>query len=230
MALTADRTTPARDGIAHVFDVAAATRIYAGAMVALNAAGAAVPATATAGLTVVGRAEEQVDNTAGDAGDQTVRVNAGVFRWTNSAGADEITDAHVGRVCYAVDDETVAATSNGGARSPAGRVVDVDDLGVWVDQGPRVAAPAVEGPFTKTLTGISSPLAANTTASDTFVVSGVLSTDRVLGVAVTGTRDGAVHDVRVSDDDQITVRTVNASGSSLTFATAPVVTFDVRRS
>ena len=49
------------------------------------------------------------------------------FMWfANSASADLIAQAQVGSVCYIVDDQTVAKTSNSSARSQAGTVFAVD--------------------------------------------------------------------------------------------------------
>lgn len=132
MALSADRMTDERDGVQLNLPVAASTRIYAGGMTALNSSGYAVPAAATATLTVVGRAEEQVDNSTGAAGDLDIAVKHGVFRYQNSTSTDLITRAEIGDTCYVVDDETVAKTDNSAARPAAGTVVDVDALGVWV--------------------------------------------------------------------------------------------------
>lgn len=132
MALTADRDTPERAGVDFSFPVAAATKIYAGALVALNAAGDAVPGATATTLTAVGRADEQVDNT-GAAGDKVVAVRKGVFRFGNSAAGDAITKAEIGDSAYIVDDETVAGTDGAGTRSVAGKIVDVDADGVWVE-------------------------------------------------------------------------------------------------
>lgn len=132
MALTADRDTPERAGVDFSFPVAAATKIYAGALVALNAAGDAVPGATATTLTAVGRADEQVDNT-GAAGDKVVAVRKGVFRFGNSAAGDAITKAEIGADAYIVDDETVAGTDGTGTRSVAGKIVDVDADGVWVE-------------------------------------------------------------------------------------------------
>lgn len=131
MALTGDRNTPERSGELMVLAVAAATTIYAGSLVVLNA-GYAEPGSEDTGLIAIGRAEEQVDNSGGDAGDKTVKVKRGVFRFANSGGGDAITAANIGSACYIVDDQTVAKTSDEGARSRAGRIVDVDSAGVWV--------------------------------------------------------------------------------------------------
>jgi hypothetical protein len=112
--------------------VAAATEIFAGGLIVLNA-GVAEPGSEATDLKAVGRAEEYVDNSAGSAGDKTVRVRRGLFRFANSAGGDEITLADVGGSAYIVDDQTVAKTDNTGTRSAAGTIEDVDDAGVWVN-------------------------------------------------------------------------------------------------
>ncbi len=64
----------------------------------------------------------------------------------NSAGGDAIAAANVGQLCYAVDDQTVALTSNGSTRSVAGRVWDVDATkGVLVEPLETGAAGAADG-------------------------------------------------------------------------------------
>lgn len=134
-ALTRDVNTPEREGRFIVLPVAAATVIYGGALVALNAAGCAVPGSAATGLKAVGRAEERADNP-GVAGEKTVTVKRGVFLFANSAGADEIKVKNIGDVCYIVDDATVALTaavaSDAPTRSAAGAVYFVEPDGVWV--------------------------------------------------------------------------------------------------
>lgn len=139
MALTTDRHTAEREFKSLDLPVAAATTIYQGAMVAINTSGDLVPAGATSTLRIVGRAAEHVVN-AGAAGAKRCQVETGTFRWENSAG-DAITMAgHFGALAYAVDDETVAATDDSGARPAAGVVVDVDDRGVWVAHHPLTYA------------------------------------------------------------------------------------------
>lgn len=133
MALSADRDTPERSGVDFSFPVAAATKIYAGALVCLNAAGNAVPGATSTTLIAVGRADEQVDNTGGAIGDKVVAVRKGVFRFNNSAAGDAITKAEIGDSAYIVDDATVAKTSGTNTRSVAGKIVDVDADGVWVE-------------------------------------------------------------------------------------------------
>jgi hypothetical protein len=131
-ALTADRDTPRRDGVQYSDPVAAATVIYAGSLVVLDASGDAVPASTATGLIVRGIAQEHVDNGAGAAGDLRVETRRGVFRLANSAAADLITRAEIGDTAYIVDDQTVAKTDGTGTRSAAGVIRDVDAAGVWV--------------------------------------------------------------------------------------------------
>lgn len=131
-ALTANRDTPTRDGVTFSVPVAAAKKIYAGALVALDASGNATPGAAATTLIGLGRAESLVDNSAGSAGDVSVEVRKGVFRFGNSASGDLITRAEIGDNAYIVDDQTVAKTDGTGTRSVAGKIVDVDAGGVWV--------------------------------------------------------------------------------------------------
>lgn len=134
-ALTADRNTPEVQGRLGHYPVAAATEIFAGSMVALDG-GYAVPASADPDLVVVGRAEEAIDNSTGQAGDMYVDVKEGVFRFANSAAGEALTIADIGSDCYAADDQTVAKTHGeveGQATRPkAGTVKNVDTNGVWV--------------------------------------------------------------------------------------------------
>ncbi|MBG6160537.1 hypothetical protein IWQ54_000187 [Labrenzia sp. EL_195] len=131
--LTTDRRTQERNGDVREYPVKASTTIYAGAMVALDATGHAVPFSTATGLVSLGRAESRLDNSGGIDGAVTGRFKAGIFRFDNSAAADQITSADIGADCYAVDDQTVAKTDGTGTRSVAGKVFDVDTVGVWVE-------------------------------------------------------------------------------------------------
>lgn len=122
---------PQRDGDNVVLDVAASTHIHPGVLVARDNSGNAVPASDTANLVVVGRAQEEADNSGGSAGDRTVRVRRGVFRYTNSAG-NALTKADRNTHCY-VEDDTIVASAGGTNSIVAGEVAEVDDDGVWVD-------------------------------------------------------------------------------------------------
>ena len=106
--------------------VAASTTIYAGTLVAVNASGYAVPASASSALTILGRAESTVTNTAaagfGSAGALRVRIREGVFLLTCSGAGI----SSVGKMAYVVDDNTVALTDGSGARPAAGMIVAYD--------------------------------------------------------------------------------------------------------
>jgi len=129
-ALTTDRATPARDGERYSHPVAATAKIYAGSLVVLNATGYAAPGSTATGLIAAGRAEAQVDNSAGADGALSVEVSTGVFRFVNEG---DITRAHIGDSAYITDDQTVTAVTTG--RSVAGTITDVDASGVWVKIG-----------------------------------------------------------------------------------------------
>lgn len=133
-ALTAPRLTPSRAGTDLNPGVAANAVIFAGGLVARNAAGFLVPGSASTTLLALGRAEESVTGTAVN-GAVTCAVRAGVFRWSNSTAGDLITIADRGNDCFIVDDDQVARTNGGATRSVAGKVIVVDAQGVWVSTG-----------------------------------------------------------------------------------------------
>lgn len=125
-ALSKNRKTSERVPALRQFETAA--KIYTGALVALNSAGKAVPASDTAGLTVIGRAELTAES------GKMVTVKTGCFRFDNSTSTAEIKATEIGKVCYVADDQTVSKT--GGTNNiVAGLVFDIDKKGVWVLAG-----------------------------------------------------------------------------------------------
>lgn len=130
-ALTKDRNTPERIGNLKSVKMAASVTIFGGAMVMRNSSGNATKGATATGLVGIGRAEKRAVNGT-VVGENSVVVRPGVFPFANSTSTDEITAAEIGSVCYCVDDQTVAKTSNSAARSIAGFVEDVDASGVWV--------------------------------------------------------------------------------------------------
>ena len=132
-ALTKGRNTPRADGDVQSYPVLAATKIQVGGLTALDASGWAIPGATATTLTAVGRADEEVDNSAGANGALRVKVRFGTFRYENSAAGDLISAAEIGDDCYIVVDQTVAKTNGTSTRSVAGRIVQVDAQGVWVD-------------------------------------------------------------------------------------------------
>ena len=128
-ALTADRDTKQKAGPVRALNlpVAASTTIYAGSMVAENGSGYLVPASASNALIVVGIAQENVDNSAGSAGDENCEVKTQVVG--RFANGDSIAVAQRGDLCYAGDDQTVHQANIDGDKPVAGLIMDVDSTG-----------------------------------------------------------------------------------------------------
>jgi hypothetical protein len=149
-ALSNSRNTPemADGGRMRVFPVEANTNIYLGGIVALNAAGNAVPAAATTTTAnaqrVVGRAEyvkngipgQNALNNPGAAGAISITARKGVFLYATDGSVGV---AQLGLNCFALDDNTVTALDRASGASvqqyaAAGQVVAIDPSGqVWVD-------------------------------------------------------------------------------------------------
>ena len=130
-ALTRDRATPYREGIEVEYSVAANTKIYAGSLVCVNAAGYAVPAADTSSFRFAGVAMEQVDNSGGSNGGQSVRLRrSGVFEFD----AVSITQAMVGTDMYAADDHTFDDSAGPTNDIKVGRLVKyVSATKGWID-------------------------------------------------------------------------------------------------
>lgn len=136
-AASAERLRAGREGSSLNLPVKALSQLYRGCL-AMSLAGVAVAARAAVSraeldtIRVIGLAEDSALGGAAD-GDVRVDIEKGVFRLANSAAGDALAVADIGKFCFVVDDQTVAKTIGGGARPIAGRVVDVDSDGVWVD-------------------------------------------------------------------------------------------------
>lgn len=131
-ATTEGRNTKRRnsDQVNHLVNTGAT--IYAGTLVTLlTATGLAVSGgTASAGI-AVGVAEDTVT---GD-GVATITVRRGTFQFGNSAAADLIAKSDIGATCFIADNQTVAKTDATATRKAAGKIIDVDANGVWVEVG-----------------------------------------------------------------------------------------------
>lgn len=123
-----------RDGGIILVPIAAATKILQGVILCRNASGYAVPGSDTANLVVLGVAAEEVDNSAGSAGDLSVRVERGVFKLLND-GTNPVTIASVGTAGAAVikDNQTVCVAAGATNDIPVGKPVQVDSDGVWIE-------------------------------------------------------------------------------------------------
>ncbi len=109
----------------------AAQVIFKGGMVGIDATagtirkGGGVIATFTGGM--LGRALRTFNPAVAT---DFVEWETGIFRYTNVGG---ITIASRGKICFADDDQSVSLTNT---NVTAGRIEDVDSLGVWVRIGP----------------------------------------------------------------------------------------------
>lgn len=101
--------------------------LYKGAMAALNTSGVVIRAGgAAAGATkVIGRIKSNLPSALST---DRCEVETGIFKWGNN-GANTVTAADRGKICYMVDDQTVSMLNT---NMVAGRVIDVDTDGVWV--------------------------------------------------------------------------------------------------
>lgn len=142
-ALTTDRHTNERTNNTYAFPIQANTLCYGGGLATLTATGYVRPGTVDGSSPTcvpVGRFRRRYNNLTGadPMMDMTTaavaQVEIGVYRWENSA-ADPVTVASLHKVCYVLDDCTVAATSATNTRGPAGIVMDIDSMGIWVATG-----------------------------------------------------------------------------------------------
>jgi hypothetical protein len=131
MALTQGRNTIQKGEDVIVLKVKANTKIYEGAIVAVDE-GYAIAGKKAEGLVAAGRAEEFVDNTGtgGTNGAKSIRVRRGAFLFENDTD-NSVTDAHVLGNCYILDDETVTSLETGA--SVAGKVLGFSNGQVVVE-------------------------------------------------------------------------------------------------
>lgn len=105
--------------------LAAGVAIRGGAMVALDAAGNAIPA-AAASPVMRGIALHPADNTDGAAGAVSVETSRGCWIVKNDGSVDR---THIGKPVHVIDDQTVGAAGT----LVAGKCLDVTDGGVAVE-------------------------------------------------------------------------------------------------
>lgn len=101
--------------------------IYTGAMTAINADGKAVPASDSASLAVAGICQGHDENGA-------VIIRSGVFLLENGTGTEALTASDIGKIVYALDDQTVGK-AGGTHKVAAGILRAVDNAGVLVEVG-----------------------------------------------------------------------------------------------
>jgi hypothetical protein len=136
--VTTPINTDERAGITINLPIEAGVHILPGVIVAKNPAGNVIYATDAAGLEVIGRAEGDVDNTAGGAGALSVDVKRGVFKWVNStrnSAAYALTPQNLGQICYVENEQTLCVAAGSQYLVKAGIFLGIDpnDGGAWVD-------------------------------------------------------------------------------------------------
>lgn len=100
------------------YEIASSTTIYPGSIVALNSTGKAVPASDTAGLVVVGRAESIAAN-------GRIIVKTGVFLYDNATAATEtLAVGDINQKVFVMDDQT-AGKVGGTNMIPCGILRDI---------------------------------------------------------------------------------------------------------
>jgi hypothetical protein len=204
-AATASQTLDSRNGNAFQFPVAAATKLLAGVMWALDGSNRLVNASDAAARRVVGVGWEEVDNSSGSAGDLNADVHTGLYCLAN--GTSALTDAHIGRLVYVEDNQTVQSTpgTNGVV---AGILRKVDTAGAWVEFGKHVREPA-----TIFAAGIHT-WAGGAATTDSITVTGLETTDIVLVTLVlANSTQYLVKAVNDAGNDQIDI-TLSANGAN----------------
>lgn len=138
-ALQGERTSSIRKITRDLRPLAANAKAWKGALAVCEADGFYAPATNVAGLVVVGRFYESVDNTGGADGAKSADIHffreRKLFLLKNDT-VNAVVVADRERQCFALDDQTVSGDDT---KSPVGIVYDVTSEGVWVE----VAAPTV---------------------------------------------------------------------------------------
>lgn len=217
-ALVTDRNTPMKDGELIVVPVAAAMKIFAGAIVCANAAGYAVKGAPISGLVYLGRAEETVDNSAGALGAKSISVRRGkAFKFASEA-TDPVTQAQLGKCCYVFDDQTVSASAGAAnVRPDCGIVVGVEVDGVWVVGGALDLRPV-------TVSLTFPAIAAASTADLTVAYAGATVLDYVVLGLPAAPPLGVVYNAFVSAVGVVTVRATNITAAAIT---PPVASYTV---
>ncbi len=228
-ALALNRNTVKMDGFPiptfQSLPLAASAKIFAGSIVCTDGSGNAVPGSTSTSLKCVGRAKALVDNTDGDAGDLRVDVEFGVFKWANSGGGDAITNADRFKLCWVVDDQTVAKTDGGATRSIAGVIIDVADGGVFVLMVPELNSLATDALQPTALQQGSTALVLGTKTINTLTITGdsqVFLTRKAQGGTVTDTIEYEATTVTPGTPGSFVINAAEAAGTVNTDDTSTI--------
>lgn len=141
-ALAILRPTPRRTRCSAKLPVKGGVLIYGGAQTGVDDTGHAVPATADSDIIVLGKnlGETAIGGDAdnSDGADGAIFVNVELpyerveFFYRND-DTNPVAQVDVFRVCWSLDDQTVASTSLSGTLPIAGRVAEYTASGIWVE-------------------------------------------------------------------------------------------------
>jgi len=196
--VTAPIDTQIRAGEFLYAPVDALTQIWAGVLVALDqATGFLVYATDAAGLSVLGRAEYDVNNTGDSTGGAlSARVGRGVFKYQNSsrsAGDYALAAANIGQLCYVENEQTVQTISGSSHKVVAGVFLGLDtDGGAWVDTRIALYESAESLAYTQTQDSITD----NSGGTAPMPIAGVLT---IAAIAAASTDTSAAQKVATAN-------------------------------
>jgi hypothetical protein len=138
MALSNSVNVDEKDGVVHSAPVIASDIIYRGAIVMYSTTGYLAPAATGAGNIFAGISEEEIDNSAGAAGDLNCRYKKEGCYLLTGAG---LAQTDIGEFVYASADDTITKTSTNNPM--VGQIVEyVSATQVWVklERNPVAAA------------------------------------------------------------------------------------------
>ncbi|HEV2501613.1 MAG TPA: hypothetical protein VGV39_00970 [Mesorhizobium sp.] len=129
MPASRDLEIRARSGESFGYPVKGGVRLFRKSIVAVTAAGLAVPAGTAGAVAVVGLADGRVDNRDGADGDTKVCAERGCFGLTLA-----VAFADIGKPVYATDDATITLDGTGG-KLLVGKIVGIGEGSTWVAVG-----------------------------------------------------------------------------------------------
>jgi hypothetical protein len=106
----------------------ASAKVYAGSVMILRGGYVVAASSPLSTDKVIGIVRQQVTEITGVAGGTNATGDAGMFWLASGTSSDYISQANVESVCYLLDEQTVALTSNSNARPPAGIVKAFDSI------------------------------------------------------------------------------------------------------
>jgi hypothetical protein len=129
-ALTANRYTKHRDGMISAHPVEAGAHIFKGSLVCAGSDGYAAPGSDATSTVFLGIAIEEADNSTGERGALSVRVQAaGVFSFAKTTS---IGQGSLGATVYVKDDQTVGLAADTTNDVPCGRIEGLDGSDAWL--------------------------------------------------------------------------------------------------